>query len=131
LAQIDNSNTGIETLGFGANNRPNRLASGQLQNPRADRWFDTGAFTFAQYGTFGNSGRNIPDGPGYNDFSVSLAEDTRFGEDLDLQFRAEFFNALNETSFNLPDNFLGSPSFGRIVSARDPRRIQFGQKLIF
>jgi hypothetical protein len=131
LPQIDNSNTGIETLGFGANNRPDRIASGQLQNPGADRWFDTGAFTFARYGTFGSSGRNILDGPGYKDVSVSLTKDTRFSEDLDLQLRTEFFNALNGTNFNLPDNFLGSPSFGRIASARDPRRIQFGLKLIF
>jgi hypothetical protein len=131
LPQIDNSNTGIETLGFGANNRPDRLASGVLQNPGADLWFDTSAFTFARYGSFGNSGRNILDGPGYKDFSVSLAKDTRLGEDLNLQFRTEFFNALNETNFKLPDNFLGSPSFGRITSARDPRRIQFGLKLIF
>jgi hypothetical protein len=131
LPVIDNSNTGIETLGFGANNRPNRTAFGKLQNPGADRWFDTSAFTFAPYGSFGNSGRNILDGPGYRDFSVSLAKDTRFGEALDLQFRTEFFNALNETNFNLPDNFLGSPSFGRIASARNPRRIQFGLKLIF
>ena len=102
-----------------------------MPNSGADRWFDPGAFAFAPYGTFGNSGRNILDGPGYKDFSVSLAKDTRFGEGLDLQFRTEFFNALNETNFNLPDNFLGSPSFGRIASARDPRRIQFGLKLIF
>jgi hypothetical protein len=28
LPEIDNSNTGIASLGFGANNRPNRLAPG-------------------------------------------------------------------------------------------------------
>jgi len=34
-------------------------------------------------------------------------------------------------NFNLPDNFLGSPTFGRITSARDPRHVQFGVKLLF
>ena len=65
LPEIDNSNTGIASLGFGANDRPNRIASGELQNPGPEKWFDTGAFVFANYGSFGNSGRNILDGPGY------------------------------------------------------------------
>ena len=86
---------------------------------------------FAPYGSFGNSGRNILDGPGYQDVGLSLIKDSRIREKLNLQFRAEFFNLLNHTNFNLPDIFLGSPSFGRISSAADPRRIQFGLKLIF
>lgn len=131
LPEIDNSNTGIASLGFGANNRPNRIASGELANPGPNGWFDTGAFVFANYGSFGSSGRNILDGPGYEDVSVSLLKDSRIREGLSLQFRAEFFNVLNHTNFDFPDIFLGSPTFGRISSAENPRRIQFGLKLIF
>ena len=43
----------------------------------------------------------------------------------------DFFDLFNHPNFNLPDNFLGSPTFGRISSARDPRHIQFGLKLLF
>jgi len=129
--EIDNSNTGIASLGFGANNRPNRNASGKIQNPGPGQWFDTSAFVMANYGSFGNSGRNILEGPGYDDVSVSLIKDSRLREGLSLQFRAEFFNVLNHTNFDLPDIFLGSPAFGRISSAANPRRIQFGLKLIF
>jgi hypothetical protein len=32
---------------------------------------------------------------------------------------------------DLPDNSIGSLSFGRLVSADSPRRIQFGLKLLF
>ena len=131
LPEIDNSNTGISSLGFGANNRPNRIASGELQNPDHEKWFDTRAFVFADYGSFGNSGRNILNGPGYGDVSVSLIKDSRIREGLSFQFRAEFFNALNHTNFDLPEIFLGSPAFGRISSAENARRIQFGLKLIF
>ncbi len=131
LPEIDNSNTGIASLGFGANNRPDRTGSGLLRNPGPDRWFDTSAFAFASYGSFGNSGRNILDGPGYEDVSVSLIKESRLRESLSLQFRAEFFNALNHTNLDLPDIFLGSPTFGRIASAANARRIQFGLKLIF
>jgi hypothetical protein len=131
LPEIDNSNTGYASLGFGANNRPDRLATGKLQDPRPERWFDEGAFTFSSYGSFGNSGRNVLSGPGYSDVSVSVIKDSRVREGLNLQFRAEFFNAFNHPNFGLPDIFLGSPTLGRIFSAEDPRRIQIGLKLIF
>lgn len=130
LPEIDNSNTGMASLGFGANNRPDRLASGKIGHPGADRWFDTGAFAFAPYGSFGNSGRNILEGPGYADTSLSLMKDSRIREGCILQLRAEFFNLFNRTNFDLPNIFLGSPMFGRISSAANPRRIQFGLKLI-
>ncbi|HYK88585.1 MAG TPA: carboxypeptidase regulatory-like domain-containing protein [Acidobacteriota bacterium] len=131
LPEIDNSNTGIASLGFGANNRPNRIATGRLQNRGPEGWFDTGAFAIAPYGSFGNSGRNILDGPGYADVSVSLIKGSRIRENLNLQFRAEFFNVLNHTNFDLPEVFFGSSTFGRISSAANARRIQFGLKLIF
>jgi hypothetical protein len=34
-------------------------------------------------------------------------------------------------NLDLPDIFLGSPTFGKIQSAESPRRIQFGLKLLF
>jgi len=131
LPEIDNSNTGVASLGFGANNRPDRIASGKLENPGPAGWFDTRAFAFAPFGSFGNSGRNILDGPGYQDVSLSLVKDSPIREGLRIQFRAEFFNAFNHANFDLPDAFLGSPTFGRISSAENPRRTQFGLKLIF
>jgi hypothetical protein len=131
LGEIDNSNTGRASLGFGANNRPNRVGSGVLTNPSHSAWFDTGAFMFAPYGSFGNSGRNILDGPGYKDVSLSVIKNSKLNEDMNVQFRAEFFNALNHTNFDLPDNFLGSPTFGKISSVASPRRVQFGLKLIW
>ena len=53
------------------------------------------------------------------------------GRPLELQLRIEAFNLFNRTNFNLPDNFLGSPTFGQILSAQSPRRFQLGAKAIF
>jgi hypothetical protein len=131
LPELDNSNTGMASLGFGANDRPNRLGSGKLERPGPDRWFDVSAFAPAPYGNFGNSGRNILDGPGYQDVSLSLTKDSVLRESLNLQLRAEFFNAFNRANFDLPNTFWGTPAFGRISSAASPRRIQFGVKVIF
>ncbi|HYP52451.1 MAG TPA: TonB-dependent receptor [Pyrinomonadaceae bacterium] len=131
IQEFDNSGTGRSTLGFGANDRPN-LVGDPNSGPRTpERWFNTAAFQFPAPGTFGNAGRNIVNGPGYENFNASLVKNTYFGERLNLQLRAEFFNLFNHPNFNLPDNFLGSPTFGQITSARDPRHIQFGAKLLF
>ncbi|HSD45621.1 MAG TPA: TonB-dependent receptor, partial [Pyrinomonadaceae bacterium] len=131
LPEIDNSGTGRSILGFGANDRPNLVGNPELSNPTTGQWFNTSAFAFPAPGTFGNAGRNILDGPGFQNVNISLMKNTALSERVNLQFRAEAFNLFNHPNFNLPDNFLGSPTFGRITSARDPRHIQFGLKLLF
>lgn len=131
LSEIDNSNTGRSTLGFGANDRPNVAGDPRATGRTPERWFNTSAFVFPAFGSFGNAGRNILDGPGYQNVNASLLKNTRLGERINLQLRLEAFNLFNHPNFNLPDNFLGSPTFGQILSARDPRHLQFGAKLLF
>ena len=131
IRELDNSGTGFSALGFGANDRPNLVGNPSLSNPSPERWFNTAAFGFPPPGTFGNAGRNIVVGPGYQNVNASLIKNTALTERFNLQFRAEAFNLFNHPNFDLPDNFLGSPSFGQITSARDPRHIQFGLKLLF
>ncbi len=131
LPEIDNSNTGRSNLGFGANDRPNLTGNPSFSDRTPERWFNTGAFVFPAFGSFGNAGRNILDGPGYQNVNASLMKNTALSERFKLQLRAEVFNLFNRPNFNLPDNFLGSPTFGRITSAREPRRIQFGVKVLF
>ncbi len=62
---------------------------------------------------------------------ISLLKNTAIKEKVTVQFRAEFFNLFNHPNFGLPDNFVGSSSFGRVLSAESPRRIQFGVKLLY
>ena len=70
-------------------------------------------------------------GPGLQTANLALLKDTSLSEGKVLQFLAEVFNALNHANFNLPDNFYGSPTFGKIQTAGAPRRIQFGLKFVF
>ena len=130
LADDDNSNTGIDSLGFGANDRPNVVGSPHLSNPSANQWFDTSAFAIPVYGSFGNSGRNTVTGPGSQTVDLSLVKNTTIREDTAVQFRVEGFNVLNHTNFGLPDNYIGSPTFGQILLAGNPRRLRLGLKLI-
>jgi hypothetical protein len=131
LPEIDNSGTGRSILGFGANDRPSIVGDPHPNQRSLQQWFNTAAFAFPLRGNFGDASRNILDGPGYQNVNASLVKNTNLSERVDLQLRAEFFNLFNHPNFNLPDNFLGSPTFGRVSSALEPRHIQFGVKLLF
>ena len=131
LPEFDNSNTGISNLGFLGNDRPNLTGQAKLDSPTVAKWFNTAAFAVPRFGSFGNAGRNILDGDGYQNVNFSFLKNTAIKESVTVQFRAEFFNLFNHPNFGLPDNFVGSPSFGRVLSAESPRRIQFGVKLLY
>ena len=71
-------------------------------------------------------------GPGTIGIDLSARKNFAFhNEKVKLQFRSEFFNAVNHPNFNPPGKLVGNSSLGRITSARDPRIIQFGLKLAF
>jgi hypothetical protein len=131
LPSIDVSNTGRSNLGFGYNDRPNVSGNTSVPSPSPTQWFNTAAFSFPAFGSFGNAGRNILEGPGYNNLNVALVKNIGSGNGARLQLRAESFNLFNRANFDLPDPFLGSPTFGQILSAGSPRRFQFGVKAIF
>jgi hypothetical protein len=129
---IDQSNTGRSNLGFGNNDRPNVSGDGSLpaSERSEDRWFNVAAFTMPAFGSFGNARRNMLEGPGYRNINLGITKLVPLA-DTRLQLRLEIFNLLNRANLDLPDAFLGSPTFGRILSAGSPRRIQFGVKALF
>ena len=69
-----------------------------------DRYFDLNQFILHEPGTHGNVGRNTLIGPGVNTFDFSLFKNFDVGEDVEVQFRAEFFNIFNRTNFGAVDN---------------------------
>ena len=112
--------------------RPNRIASGEIQDWTVERYFDLTAFTVPAQYTIGNSGRNILRGPGIANWDLSMFKNVAFGEQYRLQFRWEMFNAFNTPQFLNPNTTtdVGGPG-GRITSARDPRLMQVALKLYF
>ena len=80
---------------------------------------------------FGNSGRSILDGPGFQNWDIGLLKDFSFGERLTMQFRAEFFNAFNMAHFDDPVRDVTDSSIGQIFGASEPRNIQFGLKFLW
>lgn len=116
---------------------------------RVAQYFKPAAFSAPAYGTVGNVGRDTLVGPGYADWDLSLLKATRLTEQTRLQFRAEFFNILNHTNLQLPNEVVYSsgptqgtvanqnaaavlsPTAGVITSAATTRQIQLGVKLLF
>jgi hypothetical protein len=91
----------------------------------------TGA-SFAQgAGRFGDLGRNVFHGPGITTVDLALTKRFRIAEQHHVELRGEAFNLLNHTNFNNPSGNIGSSTFGRITSAKDPRLIQLTLRYMF
>ncbi|HUV12620.1 MAG TPA: hypothetical protein VMY18_03190, partial [Acidobacteriota bacterium] len=113
--------------------RPDRLFSGVLPSSARsiDHWFDTTAFAEPAPYAFGNSGRNILTGPGYQAWDLSVIKQTRFRDGDLLEFRLEFFNAFNNANFYQPDSSYGTDVFGKIFGAARAREIEIALKYSF
>ena len=111
--------------------------SGPVILGQPNQWYNPTAFVLPPAGTYGTLGRGTFNGPGLAELDLSLFKNTTITERVGLQFRAEFFNALNHANFGTPNATVFSsgainPSAGLITTlATMPRQIQFGMKLVF
>ncbi|MBI3682241.1 MAG: TonB-dependent receptor [Acidobacteria bacterium] len=130
--------------------RPDFVASVRYLDPRQTRsfrlpngatvtgnfWFDpTASFALPPAGLYGNSAPNVIRGPGMNNWDVSLFKNIPLNDRIRLQFRAEFFNFFNHTSFSgisasLPATNTSS-TFGQVTAVAPARITQLGLKLAF
>ena len=118
--------------GFGTQ-RPNLVSDPEL--PAAERsperWFNTNAFAVAPQFTLGSATRNPVRGPSFKNVDVVLSRRLQLRAGLGLEFRLEAFNVFNTTAFGAPNGILGSPAFGTISTAGDPRVLQLAAKFLF
>ena len=87
------------------------------------KWFNTADFANPGTEQWGDSGRNILQGPGTKNVDFSIFKDIPLHESKRLQLRAEFFNLFNTPQFNNPNGTVG-PGFGTISSAGSPVSLQ-------
>jgi hypothetical protein len=125
-----------EITGFSAN-RPDLIGDPNSGRHTVAQWFNTSAFQrltqdpASPVQQFGNEGRNVVQGPAYQQWDFSAMKNIRLAESKDLQFRAEFFNLFNHPNFRLPDSDISSPTFGQVQEALPPRLIQLALKFMF
>jgi hypothetical protein len=91
-----------------------------------NQYFNPAAFTPNLAGTYGDSGRNMFQGPPIKTMDVAFAKNWTFRESYRIQFRWEMFNALNHPSFGDPDTSATDGSyFGKITGFGPiPARVQ-------
>jgi hypothetical protein len=121
------------TQDLGEGTRPNRLANGSLANPTVNDWYNLAAFQIipATAYVYGNSGRNILNGPGYLAINSALSRRIALSERANLQIRWELFNLTNHPNFTLPNVDVDTSSAGTITSAGNGREMQFGLRFSF
>ena len=79
----------------------------------------------------GTAGRGAVYGPGFERWDLSLYKNIKMTERLNGQFRFEAFNAFNHTNYNTVQTSMSSPTFGQVITARDPRIVQVAMKMNF
>jgi hypothetical protein len=102
-------------------------------------WFDPNAFAQpTDAGVFGNTGRNIMNGPGFYNLDASLFKVFSFRERFKLEIRGEAFSVTNTPQFGNPNtgvnNYNADPSkntFGVITGAGGGRGMQLGARMTF
>ncbi|MBI1356315.1 MAG: TonB-dependent receptor plug domain-containing protein [Acidobacteria bacterium] len=133
-----------DTTGTGVSSRVS-VVPGQVGFPGHDsrsreQWFNTNAFFVTPLGQFGNASRMPIYLPGMDNVDLSAIKDIQIVEGHTLQFRAEFFNALNVVNLGAPGLSITAPqSFGVITTAaqgaagvpNEARVIQFALKYRF
>jgi hypothetical protein len=130
-AGVDQSLTGqaLDTADVVGNWHFSQSRSRQQQ---VSQWFNTSAFALPALGTYGNSGIDVVSGPAVSNLDLALFRNFQFKERLKIQFRAEFFNALNHTVLGNPNTTLTSATFGLITSTQTAPRVgELGLKFLF
>ena len=122
---------GISTSTRGQATRPDATGVSAEGPKTLLQWFNTAAFTGPAAGFYGNAGRGIIYGPGFAMWDAAASKQWLLKERAKLSFKGEFFNFLNHTNFSGVSTSLGSGTYGRITSARDPRKIQLSMRFEF
>jgi hypothetical protein len=89
------------------------------------------AFASPATGTFGNTGVNTLQGPGFFEVDLALSKRFRIRERHTMEIRAEAFNVQNRANFLNPTAAMNSSNFGKTQTDVSPRIMQFAVKYAF
>jgi len=97
-----------------------------------NRWFNTDAFAIPDNFTWGNSGVNILEGPGFSQVDLAVQKQFKVRESVTMLFRTEASNLFNRVNLGQPSSTIGSSTYGAIRSlSGDPRNLQMSLRVQF
>jgi outer membrane receptor protein involved in Fe transport len=156
ITDVDASYFGYTTFvpsstGFYSLNELNRTGNLVAVTPNDVRFIFNGPGAARRFGNpFGNVGRNSERGPALNQLNLGIFKNTKISERVNIQFRAELFNALNHPNpgygvageSDLPDTFIEDAGLYGVSDNRtgfndkramelSSRRVQFGIRITF
>lgn len=119
--------------------RPNVLSADRRVSvdnfdPARDLWINRAAFSAPAALTFGSSARSFTNlrNPNFLNENFGLIKRIRVMDRLQVQFRAELFNAFNRTVFAAPQANVSNAQFGRIAGqSNTPRQGQLAIRVEF
>jgi hypothetical protein len=135
--------TDIALNGDSGNERPVQVLANPLcANPSPSCWINPKAFTSPATGTLSATGRNNIPGPSFFGWDSAVSREFPVHEGYRFEIRAEAFNVTNSfrAGISLPsllagasgvNTTFGTPTFGQITSALDPRILQMAAKFTF
>ncbi len=121
---VDNALSGI------GGQRAVQLSDDVYGEGAPNNYLNAAAFGSPAPGTYSSLPPNAFYGPSRLQNDLGISRNFKFGPRT-FQFRWEVFNVLNRANFNNPTTALNSSNFGRILSAGDPRIMQFAFKFDF
>jgi hypothetical protein len=120
--------------------RPNAPSFGSTIDTTKDAalagTFKVADFSKPALGQLGSLGRNTYTNPGYANTDLSLMRNFKLpwftSEGMNMQFRAEAFNAFNRVNLGGIQGDMQNANFGKVTTITgNPRRFQFGLRLSF
>jgi len=115
---------------------PDQVGPLHIMDPRKTSnhlYFDPTVFVSSAIGLEGNARRRFFHGPGINNWNMAFHKDTHLTEQVNLQFRADFFNIFNHAQFATPLGILPG-AVGQVtatVQSFGSRTAQLSLKLNF
>jgi len=76
-------------------------------------------------------GRNTGQGFDYQSLDLRLSRTFPLTSRVSIETLVDAFNVLNRANYQVPNNIITSPTFGKPTAVNDPRQLQLGVRMLF
>jgi hypothetical protein len=76
-------------------------------------------------------GRNTGQGFDYQSLDLRLSRTFPLTSRVSIEALVDAFNVLNRANYQVPNNIITSPTFGKPTAVNDPRQVQVGARMLF